>query len=134
MKKGEDFKRVDEEAQRVAKAAVAALHAKSKALKGLKNRNSHKFKENILSLTKKPKLKIKSGSKSSSALERIRSRRNIQDEIAAPLTVSDENIFKKSKLNPNYKLAQKLRDFLSEKRGGVKTDTLGIGFEFFTFT
>ena len=71
---------------------------------------------------------MKIGSKSSSALERIRDRRSVKDEIKTPLTTG-ENIFKKSKLNPNYKLAQKLRDFLNSHHGGVKTDTLVAKFD-----
>ena len=51
--------------------------------------------------------KVKSGSKSKSVLEKIRERRSVNDEIEAPLSNTD--IFKKSKLNPNYKLARQLR-------------------------
>ena len=103
-----DYTRIDEEAKRVAKAAVAALHSSAAG-------NAKKKTKNI-------------GSKSTSALERIRARRPVEAELAAPLT-SGGDIFKKSKLNPNYKLAQKLRDFLDKHRGGVKTDTLVAKFD-----
>ena len=120
---GTDYKRIDEEAQvgiqcactslsrtirvcpvsesqsesesyyespskRVAKLAVAALHKLSKPKKELEG-------------------KVKSGAKSKSVLEKIRERRSVNDEIEAPLSNTD--IFKKSKLNPNYKLARQLR-------------------------
>ena len=103
-----DFTRIDEEAKRVAKAAVAALHSSAT----------------------RPKLAAVKhiGAKSTSALERIRARRPVEAELAAPLTSGDA-IFEKSKLNPNYKLAQKLRDFLNGQRGGVKTDTLVAKFD-----
>ena len=74
--------------KRVAKLAVAALHKLSKPKKELEG-------------------KVKSGSKSKSVLEKIRERRSVNDEIEAPLSNTD--IFKKSKLNPNYKLARQLR-------------------------
>jgi len=105
---GTDYKRIDEEAQRVAKLAVAALHKLSKPKKELEG-------------------KVKSGSKSKSVLEKIRERRSVNDEIEAPLSNTD--IFKKSKLNPNYKLARQLRDFLQESKRGKLTDDLVTKFD-----
>ena len=113
----------------MAKAAVAALHQAARKpksrLKELGFNSFIKIKDFIINQKKN---KVKIGSKSSSALERIRDRRSVKDEIKAPLTTG-EDIFKKSKLNPNYKLAQKLRDFLNAHHGGVKTDTLVAKFD-----
>ena len=113
----------------MAKAAVAALHQAARKpksrLKELGFNSLIKIKDFIINQKKN---KVKIGSKSSSALERIRDRRSVKDEIKAPLTTG-EDIFKKSKLNPNYKLAQKLRDFLNAHHGGVKTDTLVAKFD-----
>ena len=86
----QDYKKIDEEARRVAKAAVANLHKLSRPKERLEG-------------------KIKKGTKSNSALEQIRARRSVNAEIVNPLSAT-ENIFKKTKLNPNYKLARELRN------------------------
>ena len=86
----QDYKKIDEEARRVAKAAVANLHKLSKPNARLEG-------------------KIKKSEKSISALEQIRARRSVDAEIMNPLSAT-EHIFKKTKLNPNYKLARELRN------------------------
>ena len=97
---GTDYKRIDKEAQEVAKQAVAALHQKSAA--------------------KKSGLKAKS-TKSASILEKIRARRDAKAEASQPMG-DNSHIFKKSKLNPNYKLAQKLRDYLQDRWSASSDD------------
>ena len=87
----------------MAKAAVASLHKKSRQT-GAKSKLKSKTK------------------KSASVLEKIRARRDAKDEAEQPLSSSD--LFKKSKLNPNYKLAQQLRDYLQENWSGVDSDQI----------
>jgi hypothetical protein len=107
---GVDYKKIDEEAKIIASQAVLALHRKSNS----KN-------------DKKSKLKSKT-QKSASILEKIRSRRDAKDEEAHPLTLSDD-VFKKSKINPNYKLAQKLRDYIQDNWSGVSSDDIVAKFD-----
>lgn len=106
--KGSDYRRIDLEAQQVAKAAVASLHKKSKQT-GIKSKLKSKTK------------------KSASVLEKIRARRDAKEEAEQPLSSSD--LFKKSKLNPNYKLAQKLRDYLEDHWTGVESDQIVSKFD-----
>lgn len=108
IKQGTDYRKIDEEAQRVAKAAVAALHKNAK----------------------KPKVKVlKSiGSSSASALQRIRQRRSVADESESPVALPDD-VFKESKLNPNSKLAHSLRDYIEEFYKGPTSDDLIAKFD-----
>ena len=60
-------------------------------------------------------------------MEKIRARRDAKEEAEQPLSSSD--LFKKSKLNPNYKLAQKLRDYLEDHWTGVESDQIVSKFD-----
>ena len=87
---------------------MASLHKKSKQT-GIKSKLKSKTK------------------KSASVLEKIRARRDAKQEAEQPLSSSD--LFKKSKLNPNYKLAQKLRDYLEDHWTGVESDQIVSKFD-----
>ena len=106
---GVDYRKIDKEAQKVANRAVAALHKRS--------RNPGE----------KKKLKSKKA-KSASILEKIRARRDAKAEAEQPLSVSTD-LFKKSKLNPNYKLAQQLRDYIEDHWSGVTSEDIVSKFD-----
>ena len=58
----------------------------------------------------------------------MRQRRTVEEEIESPVALP-ENLLKKSKLNPNYKLANNLRNYIEEFWRGPTSDDLIAKFD-----
>jgi len=58
----------------------------------------------------------------------MRQRRTVEEETEAPVALP-EDVLKKSKLNPNYKLANNLRNYIQENWRGPTSDDLIAKFD-----